>query len=131
MGGSPGRYGTKQVARNDSIGGSTAYSFIRTVAEGINAAGPHITVAAADAEQSETALGFLFFKPIPGNLYTVFFSLRKHDPGCGINAFLGMFMLIHLFTSPWVLNDNGQYIHYVLTFQAPKVFQVLSGTKFL
>ncbi len=66
MGGGAGGNHAEQVASHDSVGIGPANPFMRFLPKGVDTAGAHIAIAAADSQFAEAALGLLLGQALPG-----------------------------------------------------------------
>jgi hypothetical protein len=68
----------REIPGHDGIGIGAADAALRPLPKGVNATGPHITDAAADAQLSKTALGLLRLPAIPRRLQALLFRALEH-----------------------------------------------------
>ncbi len=68
VGGGSGGDHAQKVAGHDDVCSGSAYSFARSLSEGIYAAGAHVAVSAAQTKLAKAALRLLLLKAIPGSL---------------------------------------------------------------
>lgn len=74
----PGGDAAPQVARDHRIGACPAHALLRTLAEGVDAAGTHGAVAAGQPELAVAALRFLGVQPVPDGLDALVAGTRDH-----------------------------------------------------
>ena len=86
MRGRAGGHHPGQVAGDDNVGVCAADPFLRPVAKGVNPARPHDTDAAACAQVTVTALGLLFFQPIPDRFDAFAPGHFQHDLGIAVDG---------------------------------------------
>jgi hypothetical protein len=87
---------TNEIACGDGVGIGSAHTVLRTVAEGIDAAGPHAAVPATQAEGSESALGLHLLEAVPDCFNVLFVGPLRHN----LRSLVCMFQLVlHQHTS--------------------------------